>query len=71
MRAAESFGPGELARVALHFEVLVAFAAAEAELFGVIAYECDAFAWVAGLRAEVARFDSGRVSLGMTLLLYW
>ena len=43
MGAAERFGPGELARVALHFEVLVAFAAAEAEGFGVVADEGDAF----------------------------
>jgi hypothetical protein len=37
VRAAEGFGPRELARVALHFEVLVAFGFAEAEGFGVVA----------------------------------
>ena len=57
MRTPEGFGPAELARVALHFEVGVAFAAAEAELFGVVADEGDAFAGVAGARAEVACFD--------------
>jgi hypothetical protein len=34
---AEGFCPGEFARVALHFEVLVAFGFAEAEGFGVVA----------------------------------
>ena len=58
MRAAEGFRPAEFARVALHFEVGVAFAAAEAELFGVVADEGDALAGVAGAGAEVAGFDS-------------
>ena len=57
MRAAEGFGPAEFARVALHFEVGVAFAAAEAELFCVVADEGDALAGVAGAGAEVAGFD--------------
>jgi hypothetical protein len=39
--AAEGFCPGEFARVALHFEVFVAFGFAEAEGFGVVAdWEC-------------------------------
>ena len=58
MRAAEGFGPGEFARVALHFEVGVAFAAAEAEEFRVVADEGYALGGVAGAGAEVAGFDS-------------
>ena len=63
MRAPEGLRPPELARVPLHFEVLVAFGAAEAEGFGVVAHEGDAFAGVAGLGAEVARFDPGEGGL--------
>ena len=58
MCTAEGFGPAELAWVALHFEVCVAFGAAEAELFGVVADKCDALAWVAGAGAEMAGFDA-------------
>ena len=57
MRAPKSFRPSELARVALHLEVGVAFAAAEAEGFGVVAYESDALAGVARPGAEVAVLD--------------
>lgn len=39
---AERLCPRQLARVALHLEVLVAFRAAEAELLGVVSNECDA-----------------------------
>jgi hypothetical protein len=56
--AAEGFCPSELARVTLHFEILVAFGAAKAEEFCVVADEGYTFRWVAGLRAEVAGFDS-------------
>lgn len=63
MRPPEGFRPPEFARVPLHFEVGVAFAAAEAEGFCVVADEGDAFAGVARLGAEVAGFDSGRVGL--------
>lgn len=58
VRTAEGFGPCEFARVALHFEVLVAFGAAEAEDFGIVADEGDALGGIGGLRAEVAGFDS-------------
>jgi hypothetical protein len=57
VRATEGLGPAELARVALHLEVGVAFAAAEAELLGVVAHKGDAFGGVAGAGAEVACFD--------------
>jgi len=36
---------------------------AEPEEFGIVADEGDAFGWVAWLRAEVARFDSGEQSV--------
>jgi hypothetical protein len=38
VRAAETLGPGQLAGVALHFEVLVTFALAEAEGLCIIAH---------------------------------
>jgi hypothetical protein len=41
----------------LHFEILVAFGAAKAEQFGVVADEGDSFGWVDGSRAEMACFD--------------
>ena len=57
-------GPLELAWLALHFEVLVAFGTAEAEGAGVVADEGDAFGGVAGGGAEVAGFDSGGMNGG-------
>ena len=59
MGTTKGFCPGEFARVALHFEVFVAFGAAEAEGAGVVADEEDAFGGVAGGGAEVAGFDAG------------
>ncbi len=50
-------GPFEFARLSLHLEVLVAFRAAEAEEFGVIAHKGDAFRGVDWAGAEVACFD--------------
>jgi len=46
--------PFELARLALHLEVLVAFRAAEAEATGVVADEGYAFGGVDGAGTEVA-----------------
>jgi hypothetical protein len=45
--------------LALHLEVFVAFGAAEAEDFGVVADEGDALGRVDRARAEVAGFDPG------------
>ena len=59
MGTAKGFRPGEFARVSLHFEVFVAFGAAETEGAGVVADEEDAFGGVAGGGAEVAGFDAG------------
>ena len=53
-------GPFEFAGLALHFEVLVAFRAAEAEDFGIVADECDTLRWVDRARAEMARFDPAK-----------
>jgi hypothetical protein len=53
------FRPLEFARLSLHFEVLVAFRAAETENFGIIADEGYSFGGVHGPRAQVARFDPG------------
>ena len=39
--------------------ILVAFTATKAELSGIVANECDAFAGIARLRAKVTRLDSG------------
>lgn len=52
-------GPFQLARLALHLEVLVAFGAAEAEGAGVVANEGYAFGGVDGAGTEVACFNSG------------
>jgi len=56
-RFAEGFGPFEFARVALHFEIFMAFAATEAEESSIIADEGYAFAGIAGLRTEITRLD--------------
>ena len=52
------FRPFELAGLTLHFEVLMAFATAEAEGFGVVTDECYAFGGIDGAGAEMAVFDS-------------
>lgn len=54
MCATKGFRPSQLAWVTLHLEVGVAFAAAEAELLGIVPNESDALARIAGPRAEVA-----------------
>lgn len=56
--------PLQFAGLSLHLEILVAFGAAKAEEFGIVADEGDAFGGVDGTRAEVARFDSGSISHG-------
>jgi hypothetical protein len=57
-QGAMGFCPLELARLALHLEVFVAFGAAEAEGAGVVADEGDPFGWIDWARTEVACFDS-------------
>jgi hypothetical protein len=54
---AEGLCPLQLARVALHLEVLVALAPTEPENSGIVADKSYAFAWVGGPTAEVAGFD--------------
>jgi hypothetical protein len=49
--------------LSLHLEVLVAFGTAEAEYFGIVADEGDAFRWVDGARAEMTRLDPISISL--------
>ena len=56
---AVGFCPLEFAGLALHLEVLVAFGAAEAEDFGVVAYKGDALGGVDRAGAEVAGFNPG------------
>ena len=58
------FGPFQFAWLSLHFEVLVAFRAAEAEDLGVVADEGDAFGWVYGSRAKMAGFDPKYILTG-------
>lgn len=62
MCSSECLGPAQLARIPLHLEVLVTFRLTKAKHLGVVADECDAFAWVAWPRAEVAGLDPGRQS---------
>lgn len=57
---AVALGPFQLARLTLHLEVLVALAAAETELSGVIADECDALPWEGRAGTEVAGLHTGR-----------
>lgn len=56
-----SLGPLELARLALHLKVLMAFRTAEAEGTSVIANEGNAFGGVDRAGAEVAGFDPGSI----------
>lgn len=71
MRATERLGPAQFARVALHFEVGVAFGAAEAEGFGVVAHEGYAFTGVTGAGAEVAGFDPHFGETTVFLAVVW
>lgn len=50
----EGLGPADLAWIALHLEVFMAFGFAEAKAFGIVADKHDAVAWIAGRTAEVA-----------------
>jgi hypothetical protein len=52
--------PFEFAGLALHLEVLVAFRAAEAEDFGIVADERDTLRRVDRTRAEMTRFDPAK-----------
>lgn len=57
VRTAERFCPRKFTRVALHFEVLVAFGFAEPKGFCIVADKSNALGRVHGGRAKVARFD--------------
>jgi hypothetical protein len=56
--------------LSLHLEVLVAFGAAEAEHFGIVADEGDAFGRVDGARAEMTRLDPISISY-YPIVLEW
>lgn len=53
-------GPFQFAWLTLHFEVFMAFGAAEAELSGIVPDETDTMAGIHGPRAEMTGFDSAQ-----------
>jgi hypothetical protein len=55
-----SLGPLELAGLTLHFEVLVALGATEAELSGIVADECDSLTRECRAGTEVTGFNTAR-----------
>lgn len=59
VKRAMRLGPLQLARLALHLEVLMAFRATKSEIAGVIADETNSLGWVHRARAKVTRFDPG------------
>lgn len=56
----EGFRPPHFTRVALHFEIFVAFRGAKPKYFGVVTDKSRSMPWVDACRAEVALFDAHR-----------